>query len=56
MPRKIHSSVFRNHIQDWHPNPSKFENTLAIRLAKEAIREGDELRRKLEGRRILEAA
>lgn len=53
---ELRSTSYHNFVRDWHPNPSKFENTLAIRLAKEAIREGDELRRKLEGRRILEAA
>lgn len=55
-PEVQHSRSYHNFVQNWHPCASKFERSVSVIRAEEAIREGDELRRKLEGRRILEAA
>lgn len=55
-PEIQHSRSYHNFVRDWHPCASKFGRSISVIRAEEAIREGDELRRKLEGRRILEAA
>lgn len=39
----------------WHPRSSLFDHTIAQTTAAEAIREGNLLREKLQGKRILEA-
>lgn len=43
-------------LRDWHPQSHKFDcPSIATAIADKAIREANELREKLRGRRILES-
>lgn len=53
---ELRSRSYHNFVRDWHPNASKFGKPCAVTRAEDAIREGDELRRKLAGKRVLEVA
>lgn len=54
MPR-VHKN-YREGMCSRFTNESKFERCDSFKMAQEAIREGEKLRRKIEGHRILESS